>query len=472
MVIMMGKGAAAQDMAGIVTDRYTGINRMFINPASVFDSPWCVEFSLVTANMGFNNNYGYIPRESFTFGELFRPSSGLYTNPEFQTYDGITLVDGNHYARIHGPTVRVRYNRHSFALTYGLRTYSHADRVPAHVVNFVRKGIYYEPQLEMPFYETDRAHIGTLSWAEAGLSYAYIISQDPSHRFTAGATGRFLWGFHSGFAFADEMSYIMYQSRVLEVQDLTASLDYSLPINAETLEFDNEQNRVNGHGASFDLGIWYTQARTRGVQRRQGSTYDNTTAYAWSLGFSLLDLGVINVNRNTRRVDFNNTHIIWPTPDENGITTPDEAFTQVRDRVVGGSYSFTTDESFTAFLPSAASLQFDYNLGNNFFAYFMWVQDLPIAVNRAERPSHVGFIPRYERQWFSLALPLTLYEYSKPRIGASVRLGMLTIGAEQPAGLIGLSDLDGFDFYFSLQWGLRKCDRGRSKYMDCPSPWW
>lgn len=471
--MLLSKGVIAQDMAGIVTDRYTGLNRLFINPASVFDSPYCLDINLITANTGFNNNYGYIPRESFTFGDLFRTSSALYTDPTLQRNDGVTLIDGNHYARVHGPSVRFKYKRHSLALTHGIRTYSHIAQMPVHAANFIQYGLYYSPQLEVPFYETAKTRLGSLSWAEAGLSYAYIVSQNTSHRFSAGITARYLWGFHAAFAYGDEMSYIMYQSRVLEVQSLTASFDYSLPFDYENLQIDNS-NLVNGHGASFDLGISYVQAQNRGMQRRQGSTFDNTEPYAWALGFSLLDLGAINVSRNVRRADFEDTHIIWPTPDVEAITSPDDAFTIIRDRVVGGNYSFTTDESFTAFLPSAASLQFDYSLGNNFFAYFLWVQDLPPAVNRAQRPSHIGLIPRYERQWFSFALPLTLYEYSKPRIGASVRLGILTLGAEQPSGLIGLSDLDGFDFYFSIQWGLKNCTSGKKRagYMDCPSPWW
>jgi hypothetical protein len=136
--------------------------------------------------------------------------------------------------------------------------------------------------------------------------------------------------------------------------------------------------------------------------------------------------------------------------------------------LVSGEIILRDGEPFWVGLPTAASLQFDYNLGSGFFAYAFLVQDLPLMRNRVARASQLGIVPRYETRWFSFAVPITFYDYYKPRLGFSMRLAFLTIGTEQPGGMFHVNDLDGMDFYFSITWGIENCYR-RNPYKKTPT---
>jgi hypothetical protein len=72
------------------------------------------------------------------------------------------------------------------------------------------------------------------------------------------------------------------------------------------------------------------------------------------------------------------------------------------------------------------------------------------------RPAQIAVTPRYETDWFEAMLPLSLYEYRLPRIGAAVRLGFLTIGTERLGTLFGVADINGMDVYASVKFNLRK----------------
>ena len=53
-------------------------------------------------------------------------------------------------------------------------------------------------------------------------------------------------------------------------------------------------------------------------------------------------------------------------------------------------------------------------------------------------------------------MPISLYEFSEPRIGLSVRFYNITIGTDKLGGLFNFSDFYGLDAYFSLRISLPK----------------
>jgi hypothetical protein len=116
--------------------------------------------------------------------------------------------------------------------------------------------------------------------------------------------------------------------------------------------------------------------------------------------------------------------------------------------------SLTGKTRFGVWLPSAASLQFDYNFGNNIFANMTYIQGIRLGSIAVRRPALISVTPRYETRYFEVNLPLSLYDYRDPQIGLAVRIFNLVIGTEKLGTIMHLTNVNGMDFYFSLGFNL------------------
>ncbi len=462
LIVYLGSGITfAQDMTGVTTDRYTGVNRALLNPSYLSDSPFCFHLSLVTANLGLQNNYFYIPAGRFTIADLFDENADMYRDPggyfsETQPYNNLKAFQ---YARVQGPSFLLRYNDHTFAFVNSLRTATFARNVPSHLMRFATEGLSYTPQHNIDYDQTPPFSAGTLSWAELGISYGTTFSNHPGHNYSFGAKASYIQAYHASIFNADELEYMVSDDRDISIYNFTSTAHSAIPMDYDENEFTGLEKLFRGKGVSFDLGISYTQ-KLKPPQRKSMKrlyTLPDYEPYVYRLGFSLLDVGFVHMNQNTKSLEFDQANTLWGQAQTTDLENIDEFVSNLQSQLHSGEIHLEDDKSFRVFLPTAASLQADYNLGNNFFAYGLWVQDLPLVANRISRPSYLGFIPRYETRWFTFALPVTLYEYTKPRIGASLRIGVLTIGAEQPGGVMHINDLEGFDFYFSINWGIKQC---------------
>lgn len=463
-------------MAGIVSDRYSGVNRGIINPALLFHSPNCIDFSLVTAHIGGQNNYLYLPAGDFRAGDFIRFRSRILENYDnyFSERQQEEFYNGYLYGRLQGPSVRFRYKNHVFAFTNALRTLSSAHRIPGHMLRFARRGLTYSPQHDIVYTESRPFQMATMGWLEAGLSYATELAGQRSYNLTAGASARFLLPYHAASARSYEMEYFVTPQRNVYINRFNFEAYEAIPMNYNTMEFAGSDILVRGNGVSFDLGISYTQ--TSGNFRHRGGRRLNTAfsddSYVYQIGFSLLDIGFVNMTRNTRYYEFDEAMLVWENPQNENYNNFDDMLDEMEEGLISGEIIRTEGDPFRMYLPTAASIQADYNLGNNFFTYFLWVQDLPLAKTRVSRPSYIGFVPRYETRWFSLSLPLTLHEYRLPRAGLALRVGFLTIGAEQAGGILNINDMDGMDIYFSIQWGIEDCKLSRRKTNSCINHWY
>ena len=459
--IFPAKNTLAQEMAGFVPDNMAGVNRGIINPAAIFDSPNCLDISLVTGNFGVQNNYVFLPRGTFSLRDLANFRNTYFAEPGeyFSTRENIGAMHARQNFRLQGPSVLFKYKNHSFAFVNSIRGVSSVKRIPDHMVNFFTYGLTYTPQHNIPFNETRAFSVASLGWAEIGLGYATQLVGLAAENINLGITAKYLMGYHGLSARSEELLYEVNEQRDVFFNRFNSNSYLSLPFDYFSNDFTGFESPVNGRGLAFDLGVTYTQ-KGQSVQPGRANLFAWDPAYAdykYRVGFSLLDLGAIRFRENTRQVVFENADFVWLNPQWEDYLNLDELVTELRENQNSGEINSIEGEPFSIFLPSAASLQLDYNFGNNFFTYFMWVQDIPFTGNRVARSSQIGVIPRYETRWFAVALPITLHEYRTPRVGLSLRLAFLTIGTEQPGGLLNINDMYGADFYFSISWGFKNC---------------
>jgi hypothetical protein len=443
--------ASAQDLTGIISDRYNGINRHILNPSSLWLAHNCLHISLITANAGFENSLFNL---DLATGNLVAK-------------EGIEYLNGVQYGRLHGPSVMYKYGNHIFGFSNSIRTISGANNVPSHLARFYTEGIRV-PQLQNQFYEEYQPFaIRSMSWAEISFIYATVLRQTLRHNISGGITLRPLLGIHGIRAGSDQVTYIVNNNRDLTVYNINFDTYGALPVDYGTMEFMGAGNSVLGGGFSFDLGFTWISKREDDLYRRaEDLRYKNgeEELYAWTWGVSLLDVGAYTLKRNTRRATLTNARFFIPGFDFDNFSGPRLFVDEIESRLLTGNIVREEDENYRFFLPSAVSSQFDFYHGNGIYSYLLWVHDIPLVENRVSRPSVIGYIPRYESRFFTAAMPLTFYDYKKPRIGISFRFGFLNIGTDALGRLMGIGDRDGADLYFSLHWGF-KC---KSAVKACP----
>lgn len=458
-----------QEMAG--SDRFTPLNRSLINPAFLYDTPYCLEINLLTTNMGAHNNYFYVPRRNLYLPDLLNPHADIYHNPGDYIRRNRSVSDGfaQQYIRVLGPSFLVKYRQHAIALTTGVRTQSAARQVPFHIMNFAANGLSYSSQHNLTFDQSKSFPASSMSWAELGISYATILADHKAHHLTAGISFKRLWAYHALNVQSRNISYMVSDQESLQINRYNALVQAALPMDYQANELDGTQGWVKGRGFSFDLGVAYTQKSTR--KERTGIrglfSVPKLESYKYQLGFALRDMGVVKMNDNVKEIEFEEVSLFWEDPGSEDFDNIDDLLDALESRLTSGSIDRQDGGSFWMALPTSASVQFDYRVQKNVFAQVWWVQDIPLGHSRLAGVSQIGVMPRYETRWFSLALPFSLFQYQKPRLGASVRLGFLTIGSDQLGGIFHTRDTYGLDFYFSLRWGFHNCQWVRSRGNPC-----
>lgn len=465
--------AIAQDMLGIVSSDYSGVSRSFINPGSIIHSR--KYFDLIIGGSIFaQNNYLYIPGRDYSLGKLRNfdfpvyPESGQKFLENYNTEDKYAFVN----LRLTGPSAMLVFNRQAFAIQQSYRSVSSINRLPFDIAKFMLEGLDYEPQHHIRYTHDKGYTIGSLSWAELGLTYSNMIYKRNDVNLSIGASIKRLWAYHGVIVNSTYSDYMTPDSDTLIIYRVDATGGVSIPVNYANNEFTGLQDPIRGKGFAFDIGISYVRTiEAQSTKRRRNICDYSYEPYLFRIGLSLMDFGTINFDQNVRRMVFENIDKTWGGVNSMEFNSIDQVFSEISDNLGGSPDALLIGSSFRISLPTYISLQFDYNFQNNFFLNTVVLHDLHVLKNRLSRPSYVSLAPRYSTDLYEISLPFSLYRYKEPRLGASIRFLNFTVGTEKLGGFFGLSDFDGMDFYVSIQLGIFKgnCGRRFGGIQDCPT---
>jgi hypothetical protein len=248
---------------------------------------------------------------------------------------------------------------------------------------------------------------------------------------------------------------------------MNATFGSSLPFDAATNTVAIDP-LIKGTGIGFDIGVTYLKINHRTNGNRKSSFWLQGTQqdYLYRVGISLIDVGKINFNKLVQVNEFNGVNnALW-----SGLRT--FAPTNFQQTVRSASYHFlgdsmaslTNQTKFGVWLPTAASLQVDYNAGNNVFINATFVQGIRLGQISVRRPTLLSVTPRYETRYFEVNLPFSFYDFRDPQIGLAIRIFNLVIGTEKLGTFVNLTDVNGMDVYFSLGFDLNP--KGKAKVCD------
>lgn len=439
-----------QESLGLTLDRYSGVNLIDLNPAASSKSANRWDILLGSAHgFGFTD-YGFLRKASLlnlarNLDEaLVVEAQSVIPDTPFPTPLIIFDEDGGDkkasaHVEIWGPSVMFNVLP---SLKIGVFTKAKANissfNIPEALGFYeLNEARYVDFELEL-----EEAKGSSMYWQEIGLHASQQIGP-----LSFGVNVKYLLGAEGFFIENRAFTSVSLDSIQLNTERFPVDLQFGLTNNTlNSGSFSPFSNIDSGVGLGFDLGITYQSDRLQ-------------------LGISILDIGRVSFTQNTE---------IYRFGDQNTAIdlTVYEQISSTRDFLnqIVNDFEVEVDgvSDFKIGLPMALSLQGDLHLQDNYYVSATWTNRLNVFPNTLSRDNTLSVIPRYESKLLSAFLPITVYEYSRVRVGAAARFGFLTIGSDHIFSVFTNSDFRGSDIYVRLAFfpfgdQSRRSVKGRGK---------
>lgn len=444
---------------------------MPLNPSSMVDSKAWLDVNLVGADAFAWNNFVYFSKDNFYFWKNVPQNNWptpLYNLNGKQKHGVVNL-------RVDGPSFTLSHGKNAFGFHTAARTFVSFEDLSEPTGVFAYEGLGYTPQQGVAYSQKQMGVFAT-AWAEVGASYGRIIYQEGKDMINVGGTAKYLMGIGHMSMYLDNLDHTVVNDQDWNISNLNGQYAMTQP------------GVANGNGFGVDLGVTYKRMLAKvddyapHTPQSDCGTYD----YRYKIGVSVLDLGGINFNKNSIIRRFNNANTTWtdyPATQVNSMSDIDQV---IASQFASDAGSVTSGVRYGTALPSAVSVQFDYNIGKNFYANATWVQGFKLnKTTTGIRRSLIAITPRYETKWFEASLPISLYDYRYPQLGMAFRFYSVTIGSDNILPFIFPMNVYGANIYASVKITLFKnpaCGKGgRSKKskqgsyhhkggaVDCPA---
>ncbi len=465
--------AKAQEQFGLRMSNYGGILSAQLNPATSANSRLFFDFNLLSGYASVENNFLYIHRQDYNLLNF------ISKNPILPSYDvrgqGLDYAVSQEPVQTYqltgftGPSFSLSLGRHAVGFISGARVATSIRDLPRDIAILMFEGLEYDS-----LFGIDQVHqkfsVASLGWYELGINYAYLLKSEAWYNLAGGINLRYLRGYAGAQLSNRIVDYTLEDANILNIRNLDADIGFSAPVDYETNEFPGPGNTFRGSGFGIDIGISYRKNREPDVLKnpRRYCQYPYHP-YIYKLGLSLIDLGGIGFREQVQAHNYNNVEAYW-----NEVDTLEfyniNAVTSELSRVFYGdpNASANGNNRFRVGLPAALSFQADVNYYPKWYLSGAVVLPLTLSQAQLNRPGQAMLSLRYETTRFEVNLPVSLYDFQKPRIGLYARYLYFSLGTDKLGGLFGFSDFYGLDIYFSAKFHLIKgrCNRYKPQ-PDC-----
>jgi hypothetical protein len=464
-----------QDMLGSVLGNYAGVNSIQLNPSALHNSKTYLDFELFGADLFVQNNYLYMARKDYRFGHFFQSGYKLPSHhEEYGTEDRILYAYSDkklknlfQNIRIDGPSLMLIWGKHAFALTTALRSVTSGHNIPYDVANFAYLGLNYQPQQNINYINKVPFKFTSMSWTEVGLTYAYEVYAKGFDKISAGISVRRLWAYAGVYESTKNLDYVIPNDSTISVKNMYAEYGLAIPVSYNSAAY-NINNMVLGHGFGFDIGATYyrlNRVHSEAFSRRLCSNpYED---YLYRIGIALVDVGAVKFNTNAQKYLIDNKSSYWDNVNRINFTSIQQMLDTISYKFYGSPTAAHQADKFYIWLPAAVSFQFDYHYNQFWYINGSFIYGLNFSPNTIYRPSEIAVTPRFERKSFEVNIPVSLYDWTLPRIGLSLRYYYVTIGTDKLGWFFHVNDLTGMDFYITLKYFLNKGSCRTAKTNGC-----
>ncbi len=427
----------SQEKIGVTTDNFLPVKQVGVNPALMVDQKFFLSINTVGAHIFARSNVINYANSSLL------PKTDI-GDPIFD--EPTKYARGFIAAEVSGPSATLSYKKNAFGIHTAMRGYGNMNRVPSILVELINDE--NTDEISDGTYRMENGRFKTMSWGEIGISYGRILRSREYEMISAGVTINRLYGI--------QQSSFNIRNGIVDVNQGQGTIR-----EAEGKYSYTEAQFGSGKGWGMDLGVTY-KGMFDNVNKylphsRNGGC--RVVDYRYRLGVSLLDLGYIRYRDDARFADLQ----------ERDTITVDDLF-DGDETVLGKDGS-----KYTAFLPTALSIQGDFYLADYIYLNARINQRLSFRNSfGVERSNLIAVAPRFESRWISASIPLTLSNYTVPQAGFYLRLGYLAIGSDNILPFMRRGDLRAIDLYFNLNFFIRNSPEcrvvdNRSIPWLCPS---
>lgn len=464
MFLSIGALTKSQEMWGLTASNFAGSTGAILNPASIANSKLYMDINLITANAFFENNYGYIHKEDYSLIKMIGPDHEFPEyGPDEMPFDHFTDKKNKFvYASelLRGPSMMLAYGRHAFAFHTGARVLTSIYRLPYHIANFGYYGLDYTQQHNINYTGSD---FGTsaLVMGEIGLTYAFAFRRFSNEDWSAGITLKRMFSLGGGYLQANDIDYMVLNDSTINIRNMNAELGYSFPMNYDNNDFPYGP-WIKGGGFGVDIGFTF-QNKLLSYQKRRISKLcrQKYVDYVYRVGISIIDLGFVNMTSNAQVHSYDDVSEYWVGVDTLNYYNFNQLTRTLSEVFYNDPAASLVADKVRVPLPAALSLQADYKVHKNWYAGAVFIQPVRLGKSYLRRPAQIALVPRYETPDFEFSVPLSIYDWKYPRLGASVRYHFLSLGTDDLLGLVGLTNFTGLDFYVSVKINFRKGNCGR-----------
>jgi Family of unknown function (DUF5723) len=418
-----------QHLPGLMSSNYGGIYRALQNPSAVAGSRYKYQV-VVGVNSSVNSNYFLRPfsRDLLHLGLVPYQND---INRDLRSVGSLTDAPRHAiYTEVIGPSVLFSPDRRqSFALHTRVRSYGWGAGFPTDLTN-----AYGYRLISPKVVPTSGQFSGTieqLQHAEVGITYGLRVFEGKWHRLSLGATGRRLFGGS-------------YRSLQLSSQYaiLPKNTSNESPISLTNLALDltttAPQPNVGNTGAGWAIDYGFTYEIGKRITGRnynaEAPFADPRPAYLVRLSASVLNTGSINLPIGTRTTGTNSQKTLTQADLERIGNNP---ITQLPTLTTAPKTTETLARQQE--LPRLLNVEADLRLGRGFFLNGLLQRNLTDGPNYAT-PNQTIITARFEDEDTEFALPVSIIEGNeRVAVGASVRLGPMSVGLNDLVGLLNKS---------------------------------
>jgi hypothetical protein len=481
LMVCFSQGIFSQYSLGLVSSNYSGLAGSLINPSSMANTRLSADINLFSAHGFVENNYLYFPSRQSSFIKLVNGAYDYHLFPKpygtgnrsiYSYYNDKSLKNYFVNTRIMGPSVMVAIRDHIIGIRTGFRIMSSTRRLPYDIANFSYYGMDFRPQ-QNTYFVGDNYDMSAMAWWELSFSYATVFHRGKNNLLSAGVSVGPLFGHSGAYASGGDTRYIVYNERVLNVEQFSGEFGIAVPVDYNTNEFDIYHPIARGYGWGMDLGItWQYRERPYQKSTPRNCYKKRFEDYKFKLGVSLLDIGWVNFNKNAEKHVFENVHNNWILAEQLNFDNIQDEVNTVSELFYGDTNGSYRGNNFMIYLPATLGVQFDYHLIDRWYVNSMVIIPAVYASPMVERPFVVAVTPRYENRFLEINLPLVLYDFTNPRFGLSIRVDGFTIGTDNLKSFTSSKDFTGTDIYVSYRIMLR--NDGKNPYTSkgaCYNNW-
>lgn len=423
VVLLLAPAALAQQFIGSNNSTAPGIRQVPYNPAWTAAADDGTEIHLFSASGLAGTNAYRFSKGYVTNGFSGRAAEGKDYFKDLRT--AAKHIWGN--TDVLGPAVSFRINEEASAGFYTrVREVVRGGNIGSGAFRLIGDNSNIPAGKPVSF---KNAGFTTHTFSEIGFSYGRILNDDYYHILRGGFNLKYVMGMAAGSIYTEEATIVKHTPD--SINSLKGDLQVSYSDNIRPFtdpDINNDLsswfNRNGRGGLGLDFGLQYEYHPDGDPNRK--------TPYQYSIAVSVTDIGAVRY-----RADTGSAQYVMRVQDVSAtqyVKPPQESYLNYFDRLITDSLVTRKSETkdFSVSLPMAFRLNFDWNMGSHLYLQTNILLNLKGSNGGIYNPGYVSMLnitPRYERRYFSVALPFTYIGYQTLTLGAAIHIGPFFAGS-------------------------------------------